>query len=168
MALSFFRGFFKGGLVEEDLDACYPVRQDVQVGTVSKFRPRYPVCQERQDVPVGTVSNFRSHPQALILGVDVTRADRSLLFFESSRSRARLMNVLAVYAWFDPEVGYCQGMSDLMSPMVVLYPDDADAFWAFERLMRRVVSSGRVHLCIWWAADEESGEFFEEAIGGYF
>ncbi|CAI7773094.1 unnamed protein product [Closterium sp. NIES-53] len=40
MALSFFRGFFKGGLVEEDLDACYPVRQDVQVGTVSKFRPR--------------------------------------------------------------------------------------------------------------------------------
>ncbi|CAI7773090.1 unnamed protein product, partial [Closterium sp. NIES-54] len=72
------------------------------------------------------------------MGVDVTRADRSLLFFESSRSRARLMNVLAVYAWFDPEVGYCQGMSDLMSPMVVLYPDDADAFWAFERLMRRV------------------------------
>ncbi|CAI5457913.1 unnamed protein product [Closterium sp. Yama58-4] len=72
------------------------------------------------------------------IGVDVTRADRSLLFFESSRSRARLMNVLAVYAWFDPEVGYCQGMSDLMSPMVVLYQDDADAFWAFERLMRRV------------------------------
>lgn len=31
------------------------------------------------------------------------------------------------------------GMADLMSPFVVLSPDNADAFWCFERLMRRVV-----------------------------
>ncbi|EMS54882.1 TBC1 domain family member 15 [Triticum urartu] len=30
------------------------------------------------------------------------------------------------------------GMSDLVSPFVVLYEDDADAFWCFEMLLRRM------------------------------
>eukprot|EP00897_Mesotaenium_endlicherianum_P002738 jgi/Mesen1/2492/ME000159S01622 len=72
------------------------------------------------------------------IGVDVLRTDRSLAFYEEAGNRARLMDLLAAYAWLDPDVGYCQGMSDLMSPMVVLFPDEADAFWCFERLMRRI------------------------------
>lgn len=35
-------------------------------------------------------------------------------------------------------------MSDLLSPFVVLYEDNADAFWCFEMLLRRMVLS---HLC---------------------
>lgn len=31
------------------------------------------------------------------------------------------------------------GMSDLCSPMIILLDDEADAFWCFERLMRRLV-----------------------------
>lgn len=31
------------------------------------------------------------------------------------------------------------GMSDLLSPFVVLFDDDADAFWCFESLLKRVV-----------------------------
>lgn len=31
------------------------------------------------------------------------------------------------------------GMSDLCSPMIILLEDEADAFWCFERLMRRLV-----------------------------
>jgi hypothetical protein len=31
------------------------------------------------------------------------------------------------------------GMSDLCSPMIVLLNDEADAFWCFEKLMRRLV-----------------------------
>lgn len=30
-------------------------------------------------------------------------------------------------------------MSDLCSPMIILLEDEADAFWCFERLMRRLV-----------------------------
>lgn len=30
-------------------------------------------------------------------------------------------------------------MSDLLSPFVVIYEDDADAFWCFEMLLRRMV-----------------------------
>lgn len=32
-------------------------------------------------------------------------------------------------------------MSDLCSPMIILLDDEADSFWVFERLMRRLVLS---------------------------
>jgi len=31
------------------------------------------------------------------------------------------------------------GMSDLLSPFVVIFEDNADAFWCFEMLLRRMV-----------------------------
>nr|CAB3472623.1 unnamed protein product [Digitaria exilis] len=70
--------------------------------------------------------------------VDVVRTDSHLDFYEESRNMARMSDILAVYAWVDPSTGYCQGMSDLLSPFVVIYEDDADAFWCFEMLLRRM------------------------------
>ncbi|KQK11910.1 hypothetical protein BRADI_1g00450v3 [Brachypodium distachyon] len=72
------------------------------------------------------------------IGLDVLRTDRSMVFYEKKENLSRLWDILAVYAWIDKEVGYCQGMSDLCSPMIVLLNDEADAFWCFERLMRRL------------------------------
>ncbi|BBN14891.1 hypothetical protein MPTK1_6g15340 [Marchantia polymorpha subsp. ruderalis] len=72
------------------------------------------------------------------IGLDVVRTDRMLQFYEVPQNQARLWDILALYAWYDQEIGYCQGMSDLCSPLVVLYTDDADAFWVFERIMARV------------------------------
>ncbi|KAL5543210.1 hypothetical protein UlMin_010920 [Ulmus minor] len=70
--------------------------------------------------------------------VDVVRTDSHLEFYEDTRNLARMSDILAVYAWVDPSTGYCQGMSDLLSPFVVLFEDDADAFWCFEMLIRRM------------------------------
>ncbi|KAJ3683185.1 hypothetical protein LUZ60_013412 [Juncus effusus] len=70
--------------------------------------------------------------------VDVVRTDSNLEFYEDSRNMARMSDILAVYAWVDPSTGYCQGMSDILSPFVVLYEDNADAFWCFEMLLRRL------------------------------
>ncbi|KAG2481188.1 rab GTPase-activating protein 22-like isoform X4 [Panicum virgatum] len=72
------------------------------------------------------------------IGLDVLRTDRSMVFYENKENLQKLWDILAVYAWIDKEVGYCQGMSDLCSPMIVLLNDEADAFWCFERLMRRL------------------------------
>ncbi|CAL5405657.1 unnamed protein product [Camellia sinensis] len=72
------------------------------------------------------------------IGLDVVRTDRTLVFFEKQENLSKLWDILAVYAWFDSDVGYCQGMSDLCSPMIILLEDEADAFWCFERLMRRM------------------------------
>ncbi|KAI9391743.1 hypothetical protein POPTR_007G132900v4 [Populus trichocarpa] len=70
--------------------------------------------------------------------VDVVRTDSHLEFYEDKRNLARMSDILAVYAWVDPATGYCQGMSDLLSPFVVLFEDNADAFWCFEMLLRRM------------------------------
>ncbi|PIN13107.1 Ypt/Rab-specific GTPase-activating protein GYP7 [Handroanthus impetiginosus] len=70
--------------------------------------------------------------------VDVVRTDSHLDFYEDTKNLARMSDILAVYAWVDPATGYCQGMSDLLSPFVVLFEDNADAFWCFEMLLRRM------------------------------
>ncbi|KAJ4904172.1 Ypt/Rab-GAP domain of gyp1p superfamily protein [Raphanus sativus] len=69
--------------------------------------------------------------------VDVVRTDGHLEFYEDPGNLGRMSDILAVYAWIDPSTGYCQGMSDLVSPFVVLFEDNADAFWCFEMLIRR-------------------------------
>ncbi|XP_022735207.1 TBC1 domain family member 15-like [Durio zibethinus] len=72
------------------------------------------------------------------IGLDVIRTDRTLVFYEKQENLSKLWDILSVYAWIDTDVGYCQGMSDLCSPMIMLLEDEADAFWCFERLMRRL------------------------------
>jgi hypothetical protein len=72
------------------------------------------------------------------IGLDVNRTDRALVFYEKKENLSKLWDILSVYAWIDNDVGYCQGMSDLCSPMIILLEDEADAFWCFERLMRRL------------------------------
>ncbi|KAJ3691495.1 hypothetical protein LUZ61_020659 [Rhynchospora tenuis] len=72
------------------------------------------------------------------IGLDVVRTDRSLVYYEDPLNRARLWDLLAIYSWIDRDIGYCQGMSDLCSPISILIENEADAFWCFERLMRRL------------------------------
>ncbi|KAF3341177.1 TBC1 domain family member 15 isoform X2 [Carex littledalei] len=72
------------------------------------------------------------------IGLDVVRTDRSLVYYEDPLNRARLWDLLAIYSWIDRDIGYCQGMSDLCSPISILLENEADAFWCFERLMRRL------------------------------
>eukprot|EP00877_Chromochloris_zofingiensis_P001190 jgi/Chrzof1/11071/Cz05g22120.t1 len=54
---------------------------------------------------------------------------------DSKRQAVRLIALLSAYAVHDPETGYCQGMSELALPFLVLFHDDSAAFWAFEALM---------------------------------
>uniref|UniRef100_A0A5B6ZZD0 Putative GTPase-activating protein gyp7-like isoform X1 n=1 Tax=Davidia involucrata TaxID=16924 RepID=A0A5B6ZZD0_DAVIN len=72
------------------------------------------------------------------IGLDVVRTDRALVFYESEINQAKLWDVLAVYAWVDNDIGYVQGMNDICSPMVILLENEADAFWCFQRAMRRL------------------------------
>ncbi|CAD5193818.1 unnamed protein product [Musa acuminata subsp. malaccensis] len=50
---------------------------------------------------------------------------------------ARLVAVLEAYALYDPEVGYCQGMSDLLSPILAVMEEDHEAFWCFVGFMKK-------------------------------
>ena len=44
-----------------------------------------------------------------IVGLDVVRTDRALVFYESEANRAKLWDVLSVYTWLDNDIGYVQG-----------------------------------------------------------
>lgn len=108
--------------------------------------------------------------------VDVVRTDSHLEFYGEAKNMARMSDILAVYAWVDPATGYCQGMSDLLSPFVVLYEDNADAFWCFETLLRRMRENFQMEgptgvmkqlQALWKILELTDGEIFEHlsAIG---
>ena len=50
---------------------------------------------------------------------------------------ARLVAILEAYALYDQEIGYCQGMSDLLSPILAVMEEDDEAFWCFVGFMRK-------------------------------
>lgn len=56
----------------------------------------------------------------------------------------RLVAVLEAYALHDPEIGYCQGMSDLLSPILSVIPDDYEAFWCFVGFMKKARQNFRL------------------------
>ncbi|KAK9724853.1 hypothetical protein RND81_05G103100 [Saponaria officinalis] len=50
---------------------------------------------------------------------------------------ARLVAILEAYAIYDSEIGYCQGMSDLLSPIISVIEEDYMAFWCFVGFMKK-------------------------------
>eukprot|EP00873_Tetraselmis_striata_P018854 jgi/Tetstr1/439118/TSEL_002983.t1 len=76
------------------------------------------------------------------IGLDVDRTDPTLLSGDDRDVfMERLARLLRAYAIKDPHIGYCQGMSDLLAPFVIMYDDDGRAFLCFSALMTRVRGS---------------------------
>lgn len=50
----------------------------------------------------------------------------------------QLKDMLITYNEYNVNLGYVQGMSDLLSPLYVVFQDDAVAFWAFCNFMKRM------------------------------
>jgi len=42
------------------------------------------------------------------------------------------------YSFFNFDLGYVQGMSDLLAPILVNMQEEADAYWCFKKLMDRI------------------------------
>ncbi|XP_055645071.1 uncharacterized protein LOC129780624 [Toxorhynchites rutilus septentrionalis] len=72
---------------------------------------------------------------------DVLRTDRLHPFYAGSddnQNIASLFNVLTTYALNHPAVSYCQGMSDIASPLLVTMADEAQAYICFCAIMARL------------------------------
>ena len=82
--------------------------------------------------------------EARLLAEAVGLVDDSHLEPSRRHHAARLVAILEVYALHDPEIGYCQGMSDLLSPFVALLTDDAEAFSCFESFMKNARQNFRI------------------------
>ncbi|CAB0038447.1 unnamed protein product [Trichogramma brassicae] len=72
---------------------------------------------------------------------DVLRTDRHHKFYggsDDNQNTASLFNILTTYALNHPSVSYCQGMSDLASPLLVTMRDEAQSYICLCALMRRL------------------------------
>ncbi|KRX36588.1 TBC1 domain family member 25 [Trichinella murrelli] len=73
---------------------------------------------------------------------DVIRTDREHPFYAgdewSNAGLTSLFNILTTYALFHPQVSYCQGMGDLVSPLLVVLGDEALAYVCFCAMMKRL------------------------------
>ena len=77
---------------------------------------------------------------------DVVRTDRTQPYFAGPQHSpaaptavtATLRSILLSYVFYHWDLGYCQGMSDLLAPVLFVVRHEADAFWCFQGLMERL------------------------------
>ena len=72
---------------------------------------------------------------------DVLRTDRHHPFYagtDENQNVISLFNILVTFALTHSDISYCQGMSDLASPLLVIKKDEASAYVCFCGLMRRL------------------------------
>ena len=76
-----------------------------------------------------------------IVDKDVVRTDRNNPFFkgEANPNLQLMRSILLNYAVYNPIVGYMQGMSDLLAPLLVELKNESDSFWCFVGLMHATI-----------------------------
>uniref|UniRef100_A0A3B4HCT0 Small G protein signaling modulator 2 n=1 Tax=Pundamilia nyererei TaxID=303518 RepID=A0A3B4HCT0_9CICH len=68
---------------------------------------------------------------------DVQRCDRNYYYFTTSNLE-KLRNIMCSYVWEHLEMGYVQGMCDLLAPLMVILDDECLAYSCFTQLMKRM------------------------------
>ncbi|KAL5697933.1 hypothetical protein ACHQM5_029032 [Ranunculus cassubicifolius] len=71
---------------------------------------------------------------------DVVRTDRSTSFYDGDDNPnvILLRDILLTYSFYNFDLGYCQGMSDLLSPILYIVKEESESFWCFVALMERL------------------------------
>uniref|UniRef100_A0A183CAJ3 Rab-GAP TBC domain-containing protein n=1 Tax=Globodera pallida TaxID=36090 RepID=A0A183CAJ3_GLOPA len=86
-------------------------------------------------------------PQQQLAGVaqsivkDVLRTDRRSSFFagEENSNLDTMKSILLTYAVKNPEIGYIQGMSDLLAPLLCTLRDEPLTYWCFVHLIEQTL-----------------------------
>lgn len=73
-------------------------------------------------------------------GEDTPHPDPSSPFAETGTNvhMEQMKEMLLTYNEYNKDLGYVQGMSDLLAPIYAVIQDDAIAFWAFQKFMDRM------------------------------
>lgn len=78
----------------------------------------------------------------LFAGEDIPHPDPDSPFADTGTNvhLEQMKDMLLTYNEYNPDLGYVQGMSDLLAPIYAVMQDDAVAFWGFVGFMDRMVS----------------------------
>lgn len=71
----------------------------------------------------------------------MNRTDRTHPYYSGDNNAhlVQLYDILMTYVMYNFDLGYVQGMSDLLSPILCLMDNEVDAFWCFVGFMNKVV-----------------------------
>lgn len=81
--------------------------------------------------------NTRFKDYKSLIEKDVNRTDRTNTFYEGTDNPSLILlhDILMTYCMYDFDLGYVQGMSDLLSPVLYVMENEVDAFWCFVSYM---------------------------------
>ncbi|KAM7349306.1 trabuco isoform 1-T2 [Cochliomyia hominivorax] len=71
---------------------------------------------------------------------DVQRCDRNYAYF-ANENLDKLRNVISTYVWEHLDIGYMQGMCDLVAPLLVIFDDESLTYSCFCKLMERMIEN---------------------------
>ncbi|XP_059395080.1 small G protein signaling modulator 1 isoform X2 [Carassius carassius] len=104
------------------------------------------VTGDKNDIvsPVSSIGTTYSQEQVDLytlnlhrIDKDVQRCDRNYWYFTPDNLE-KLRNIMCSYVWQHLDIGYVQGMCDLLAPLLVILDDEAMAFSCFTELMKRM------------------------------
>uniref|UniRef100_A0A2A4IWY5 TBC1 domain family member 15 n=1 Tax=Heliothis virescens TaxID=7102 RepID=A0A2A4IWY5_HELVI len=74
---------------------------------------------------------------------DVNRTDRTHPFFagDNNPNLVVLQDILMTYVMYNFDLGYVQGMSDILAPLLLLLGNEVDSFWCFVGFMDKICTN---------------------------
>uniref|UniRef100_A0A670ZH91 TBC1 domain family member 15 n=1 Tax=Pseudonaja textilis TaxID=8673 RepID=A0A670ZH91_PSETE len=100
-----------------------------------RMKLQWKSVSEEQELRNSLLRGYRS-----LIERDVSRTDRNNKFYEGSENPGLVLlnDVLMTYCMYNFDLGYVQGMSDLLSPILYITQNEVDAFWCFCGFMELV------------------------------
>uniref|UniRef100_A0A8C7QZA6 TBC1 domain family member 15 n=1 Tax=Oncorhynchus mykiss TaxID=8022 RepID=A0A8C7QZA6_ONCMY len=116
-------------------DSTYEERKGLQRRKTDEYfrmKLQWKSVSEEQERKNSRLRDFRS-----LIEKDVNRTDRTNRFYEGidNPGLVLLHDILMTYCMYDFDLGYVQGMSDLLSPILYVMENEVDAFWCFVSFM---------------------------------
>nr|XP_023654274.1 TBC1 domain family member 17 isoform X2 [Paramormyrops kingsleyae] len=113
-------------------------REDiVRVKTDEYFRMKvqWKSVSEEQEMRNSLLRGYRS-----LIERDVSRTDRHNSFFSGNENPGLMLlhDVLMTYCMYNFDLGYVQGMSDLLSPILFITQNEVESFWCLTGFMELV------------------------------
>uniref|UniRef100_A0A673X330 TBC1 domain family member 15 n=1 Tax=Salmo trutta TaxID=8032 RepID=A0A673X330_SALTR len=116
-------------------DSTYEERKGLQRRKTDEYfrmKLQWKSVSEEQERRNSRLRDFRS-----LIEKDVNRTDRTNRFYEGMDNPGLVLlhDILMTYCMYDFDLGYVQGMSDLLSPILYVMENEVDAFWCFVSFM---------------------------------
>ncbi|XP_076840305.1 TBC1 domain family member 15 isoform X2 [Brachyhypopomus gauderio] len=116
-------------------DSTYEERKNLQKRKTDEYfrmKLQWKSVSEEQEKRNSRLRDYKS-----LIEKDVNRTDRNNKFYEGLENPGLILlhDILMTYCMYDFDLGYVQGMSDLLSPVLYVLENEVDAFWCFVSFM---------------------------------